>query len=184
MSSNPELFRLTDWIPVIQSVLMFLTVVTSAITVFIAFNKQKSDKEASIRAIEKAEEQARKRAIIDLLIAQKSDPNYINDSKIVRALKSDSTSCLANEINSTNSAKKDVILSVRNQLEFIAVGSHVGVFDEELYKQLCCHSVLKTWEAATGFVCELRKQTHIKTLYQDLEFLAKRWEHDPIKLIH
>ena len=99
-------------------------------------------------------------------------------------MKSDNSSCLANEINSPDSAKKDAILSVLNQLEFIAVGIRIGVFDEELYKQLCCHSVLKTWEAASGFVYELRKQTQIKTLYQDLEHLADRWENDPIKQIH
>ncbi len=184
MPDFTELHKWTDWIPVIQSVLMFLTVVISAITVYVAVCKQKTDRESSVRAIEKAEEQARKRAIIDLLIAQKSDPNYIKDSKIVRALKSDSTACLANEINSPDSAKKDAILSVLNQLEFIAVGIRIGVFDEELYKQLCCHSVLKTWEAASGFVYELRKQTHIKTLYQDLEYLSNRWEKSPIKQIH
>ena len=184
MNPDPELLRWTDWIPVIQSVFMFLTVVCSAITVIVAVSKQKTDKESSVKAIEKAEQQARKRAIIDLLIAQKSDPNYIKDSKIVRALKSDNSSCLANEINSPDSAKKDAILSVLNQLEFIAVGIRIGVFDEELYKQLCCHSVLKTWEAASGFVYELRKQTQIKTLYQDLEHLADRWENDPIKQIH
>lgn len=106
MNPDPELLRWTDWIPVIQSVFMFLTVVCSAITVIVAVSKQKTDKESSVKAIEKAEEQARKRAIIDLLIAQKSDPNYIKDSKIVRALKSDNSSCLANEINSPDSAKK------------------------------------------------------------------------------
>lgn len=183
MSGASELYQWTDWIPVIQSVLMFLTVVISAITVYVALCKQKTDKESSVKAIEKAEEQAKKRAIIDLLIAQKSDPNYIKDSKIVRALKSDTTACLSSEINSPDSAKKDAILSVLNQLEFIAVGIRIGVFDEELYKQLCCHSVLKTWEAASGFVYELRKQTHIKTLYQDLECLADRWERDPVKPI-
>ena len=81
MNPDPELLRWTDWIPVIQSVFMFLTVVCSAITVIVAVSKQKTDKESSVKAIEKAEEQARKRAIIDLLIAQKSDPNYIKDSK-------------------------------------------------------------------------------------------------------
>ena len=71
MNPDPELLRWTDWIPVIQSVFMFLTVVCSAITVIVAVSKQKTDKESSVKAIEKAEEQARKRAIIDLLIAQK-----------------------------------------------------------------------------------------------------------------
>lgn len=70
-----------------------------------------------------------------------------------------------------------------NQLEFIAVGIRVGVFDEELYKELSCHSLIKSWEAASGFVYELRHQTGIKTLYQDLENLACRWEKDPIKQI-
>ena len=167
-----------DWIPVVQSVFMFLTVVCAVVTVWLAFRKQNTDRIRAADAIEENAAQARKRAIIDLLIAQKSDPNYIRDSKIVRALKDNKEISLAAEVRNPQSPVKDAVLSVLNQLEFIAVGIRVGVFDEELYKELSCHSLIKSWEAASGFVYELRHQTGIKTLYQDLEKLACRWKKD------
>lgn len=95
----------------------------------------------------------------------------------------DSRECMSSVVNSKDSTKKDAVLSVLNQLEFIAVGIRLNVFDGYLYKQLSCSSVIKTWDAASGFVYELRQQTGIRTLYQDLEHLVDDWRRDPIKPI-
>ena len=70
-----------------------------------------------------------------------------------------------------------------NQLEFIAVGIRLGVFDEAIYKELSHSNVVETWRTVSGFACELRRQTEFPTLFQDLENLAKKWEKDPIKRI-
>lgn len=177
-----DLSNLLGWSPLIQSVLMFLTVCVSAWAVYLSIQHRNEDRESAVQAVENAADQAKKRAIIDLLIAQKTDPNYIRDAKIVRGMK-DSKECLSSVIDGSDMTKKDAVLSVLNQLEFIAVGIRLNVFDEYLYKQLSCSSVIKTWDAASGFVYELRQQTGIRTLYQDLEYLVDNWRRDPIKSI-
>ena len=162
--------------------------ISSVVSAFFAFKtikisnqKMTADQKSAVDAIRHSENQARQRAIVDLIIAQKTNPEFVKQSKIVRELRDNKDICLATLVQEHDNPTKDAILSVLNQIEFIAVGIRLGVFDENMYKQLSCNSVIKTWESASGFVCELRKATGIQTLFQDLEILVSRWKANPIE---
>lgn len=177
------------WIPVIQAALTLLSVLAAFFTVKISWKKLCDDREAAAKdretatqAIERADMRARQRAMIDLLIAQNANAQFIDSLKKVRLLREDIHSQVAKFVQ-TDDDTRSAILSVLNQLEFIAVGIRLGVFDESIYKELSHSNVVETWRTVSGFVCELRRQTGFPTLFQDLEELAKKWEKNPIKRI-
>lgn len=124
---------------------------------------------------------AKKRALIDLIIQQKSDASLIAATRRVYELQ-DSGNHLSGLVGK-DSEDRRIILQVINNQEFIAVGIRRGAFDEKVYKELQFNNILKLWSATSGFIHELRKIDGKGTLFQDFECLAKRWEKDPIKKI-
>lgn len=130
---------------------------------------------------------AKKRALIDLIIQQRSDDQLSQATKTVFDLASANDKQLSAYVSPNGDEKhqeiRAAILKVLNNQEFVAVGIRLGAFDEKVYKELQCSNVLKLWRATSGFVCELRKQTNHNTIFQDLEKLAQRWEKAPIKRI-
>lgn len=124
---------------------------------------------------------ARKRALIDLIIQQKSDAQLIADIQDVYRLH-DGGNHLSSLVGD-DSVERRRILHVLNNHEFIAVGIRLGAFDEAVYKQMQCSNVIKMWTATSGFIHELRKMDGKNTLFQDFEALAKRWEAKPIKRV-
>jgi hypothetical protein len=120
---------------------------------------------------------AKKRALIDLIIQQKSDEKLMDAIHEVYAL-----SKAGNHLSQmVDGDKEQTILRVLNNQEFIAVGIRTGAFDEGVYKQLQCSNVLKLWTATSGFIQEIRKIDGKNTLFQDFERLANKWEKRPIK---
>lgn len=124
---------------------------------------------------------AKKRALIDLIIQQKSDESLIQATQRVYELQ-DSCSHLSSLVGE-DSQDRRIILKVLNNQEFIAVGIRMHAFDETVYKQLQYSNVVKLWNATSGFIHELRKIDGKKTVFQDFETLAKKWEKSPIKKI-
>lgn len=129
---------------------------------------------------------AKKRALIDLIIQQRSDQDLNLSLRRVYALANESEPlsrfvAVAEDANEEFNTDRSHILKVLNNQEFIAVGIRMGAFDESVYKELQCSNVLKLWQATSGFVYELRKVEKKKTIFQDLEQLAHKWEKKPIK---
>ncbi len=124
---------------------------------------------------------AKKRALIDLIIQQKSDEGLIKATQRVYKLHDEGNhlSSLVGE----DTEDRRTILKVLNNQEFIAVGIRLKAFDEGVYKELQYNNVIKLWNATSGFIHELRKIDGKGTLFQDFEALAKRWEKKPIKKI-
>lgn len=124
---------------------------------------------------------ARRRALIDLMIQQKSDAALIADTQQVYSLHE-----CGNHLSSLvgdDSPQRRTILHVLNNQEFIAVGIRLGAFDEKVYKQMQCSNVIKLWSATSGFIHEIRKIDRKNTIFQDFEKLSKRWEANPIKRV-
>lgn len=120
---------------------------------------------------------ARLRATIDLIMHQKSDVELMRCVKRVYAL-SDTV-----QFSRVDAASDDgmCILRVLNNQEFIAGGIRQGAFSESVYKQMQCSNVRKVYKASAGMIAEIRHKEKLDTLFQDFEWLAKRWDNDPLK---
>lgn len=125
--------------------------------------------------------QARLRALIDLIVHQKTDKELVEATRRVNALHGGGQPW-TNHLTPACQERKDILLILNNQ-EFIAVGVRLGAFDENTYKQMQCTNVLKLWEASKGFLEEIRREHSKDTLFQDFEKLALRWKKKPIKQI-
>lgn len=125
---------------------------------------------------------SRERALIDLLIHQKSDPSMIEAQATVQKLRDTPNCNLGVHLsNPDHAVEKQHVLLVLNNYEFIAVGVRLGAFDETLYKQLQWSSVVSVWRVAKPYVAQLRVDSQKPTIFQDFPHLAERWTDDPIK---
>lgn len=125
--------------------------------------------------------QARLRALIDLIVHQKTDVDLLAATRLVNSLHKEGkpwTQHLSPECD-----ERKAILKILNNQEFIAVGIRMKAFDESVYKQMQCTNLLRLWDASKGFIEEIRRERSKDTLFQDFELLALRWKKSPIKEI-
>lgn len=144
---------MAEVVAVIQALASVVAVWFAYKTVRLAHQKMTADEKAAVSAIEHNEAQARKSAILTSL-----------------------------------SLYQKILMKGMPFYQFLIKSNllpliRLGAFDEDVYKELSCNSVIKTWESANGFVEALRKDTNVPTLFQDLERLANKWKADPIKLL-
>lgn len=126
---------------------------------------------------------ARRRATIDLVIAQRSDETLQTSKRKLAELHDDQQDCLAkyaaNEHREGEESK--AILAVLNHYEFVATGIKEGAFDERVYKKMLHGVLVRDYDALKGFIQELRRTRSHKTLFQEYEWLGKKWKAKPLK---
>lgn len=131
---------------------------------------------------------AKRRATIDLIIAEQKDKEYNQKYSSVSKLINNKDSCLvdyAKYLDGENEEHNELnnIRFVLNRLEFTARGIRKKIFEESIYKELKYTNFLKLWEAVEPLVMEIRRKKKTDTYYQEIEWLANRWKHKKIKKI-
>ncbi|KVQ12444.1 DUF4760 domain-containing protein [Burkholderia ubonensis] len=122
--------------------------------------------------------QNRTKALIDLMIHQKTDKELLEATALVFRLHREDSQF--STFVKQQSGERDAILKVLNNHEFIALGIRQGAFDEKIYKRMQCSNVLKIWDSARGFIYEVRRIEGKDTFFQELEQLAESWKKKPI----
>ena len=67
-----------------------------------------------------------------------------------------------------------------NYHEFVAQSIMQKALDEAMYKQMQYTNLMNFWKASEPAIRYLRAQTNTPTLYQDMEWLVRRWQDHPI----
>ena len=119
--------------------------------------------------------------MIDIVIQQKQDEELQAARRYVLAMHEKNVENFASYLLDRESEPCKHILRVLNNYEFIAAGIRESALDEEIYKRVQYSVCIKDWDALSGFVMEFRRNTQRPTLFQEFEFLAKRWKKDPLK---
>jgi hypothetical protein len=125
---------------------------------------------------------ARTRATIDLIIHQKADKELLAAVEKVYQMHRDKIQ-FSMYADKHDSEECKCILRVLNNHEFIALGIRQKAFDEKIYKLMQFSNVMKVWNASRGIISEIRQAQQKDTLFQEFEWLARRWNKDPIKKI-
>jgi hypothetical protein len=125
--------------------------------------------------------QEARRATVDLIVQQNSDPDLNKAKCAIRAMHENHETNFAKHLQNHDSDEFKAILLVLNTYEFIGSGIRTHAFDEGVHKRLRCSSVIKDWEALDGFVADFRIQKQKQTLFQDFEWLYERWKKNPLK---
>lgn len=123
----------------------------------------------------------KRRAIIDLVIQQKQDKDLQAARRFILDLHDKNIQNFARYLENRQSDEFKNILRVLNNYEFIATGIREDALDEEIFKRMQFSVLLKDWDALCGFVMEFRKEAKRETLFQEFEYLAKRFKKKPLK---
>lgn len=123
--------------------------------------------------------QARISALVNIITQQQANQDLIAANKLVNQLHDQGVAW--SQHMGEDCAERTAILRVLNNAEFIAVGVRLRAFDEDVYKEMHCSTVVRLWTSSCGFIYELRNKTGKSTLFQDFERLATRWQRNPIK---
>ncbi len=156
----------------------------STIVVSGILSRQSIDNNGALnrQSIQHNEKIARQRATIDLLMGQRTDPSLIESKRAVGAIHQNGGDFVALAASDKAQDPNRVhLLSIINNYEFIALGIREGALDDSIYKRAVYSQVLRDWKAMQPFILELRRQNKIGTLFQEFEFLARRWQKEPLK---
>lgn len=170
----------------VQTAVILLGAVAAVLTIYVNGRLSRGsinhNGELNRNSIEHNEKIARQRATIDLLMNQRTDPSLIEAKRAVGSIHNgggDFVSLAAPE--KSQDVNRSHILSIINNYEFIALGIREGALDDSIYKRAVYSQVLRDWKAMQPFILELRRKNRIDTLFQEFEFLAKRWLKEPLQ---
>ena len=123
---------------------------------------------------------AGKRATIDLLLQQLHNEVLVHAKKAIKVLREKKVNFV--ELADNEKADQNTYIQlILNNYEFIASGIRERAFDEAIYKRMHYSMVMKHWDDFEPYVMELRKSRHQPTLFQEFEWLGKRWKVKPLK---
>ena len=140
--------------------------------------------DTAVKTLEINEKRARRRATIDLVLAENQDENFRDIKEKYATLRSqeDGFTILVCEKPTCENRKKEIaenkeiLIAILNQYEFIAAAIFEDSLDEDLYKRMKESVLIRDWEALEGFVLELRKQEKRDKIFCESERLALKWK--------
>lgn len=127
---------------------------------------------------------AKKRATIDMIMAERNNIDLQNAIKRVNELAKQegcifSTYCSDDEKHQSD---RSDILKVLNHREFVAAGVLGGALHEQIYKSFQYSILKRDWDNLGGFVIELRRLKKAPTVFQEFETLVRKWKKKPLKV--
>jgi hypothetical protein len=87
---------------------------------------------------------------------------------------------MVDQLGDRTSDKYKRCMLVLNRYEFTAAAIREGALDEGLYKRMQYTMVVKDWDVLCPFVMELRRLDTHPTLFQEVHWLAERWQKKPL----
>jgi hypothetical protein len=126
---------------------------------------------------------ARKKQAADLLFDSRTDKELVNGLRLIAKLHED---CNVNmrsfaQKGAGESAEAEAIRYVLNHYEYVGVGVQAGIYDESMLKNGSYNTVIKLYQRAKPYIESVREVSGRPTLYQEFQWLAKRWEDNPIE---
>jgi hypothetical protein len=84
-----------------------------------------------------------------------------------------------------DSEDSKLIRHALNHYEYVSVGMHQDIFDENIYKYSLFTTVVRLYERTRPYIYQARKEqisqgAKVATAFQDFERLACRWLDDPL----
>lgn len=158
----------------IQTVAVFLSAVATCGLLFYTSRQVR----LLVTQMDRNELQDRRRATIDVVLNEKSDPEFQAARKALAEMhetKVNFTSLACQKLV-IHSDENKTILCVLNQYEFIASAIREGAFDEGVYRRMKESLLIRDWDALTAYVHELRRANSRPNLYSEFEWLATSWK--------
>lgn len=118
---------------------------------------------------------ARRRATLDLVLAEESIPELIEQRTVFGQLRDAGHLAQWADPAKTTTQEAAVIRAILNRYEIIAIGIQKGTLDEKIYKKWCRTTLVKEWVACKPFVMQLRQNAQTPAYFCEVEKLARHW---------
>lgn len=137
----------------------------------------------AVVSVVSARSTARKKQAADMLLSSRCDKELMAGLRKLAKLHEDAN------VNLRKFAKQDEVDSeeaqsiryILNHWEYVSVGIQSGIYDEGMIKEASWGTVTKLYERAKPFIEQVRLECNRHTIYQEFQWLAKRWEGSPLK---
>src|SRR5438105_9381882 len=118
----------------------------------------------------------RRRATIEVAKESIHDREQAAIRKIIWELYTKEQHNFARYLDDPDSPEYHAIMKTLNNYEFLATGIRNGAFDEKILKRMQYSILVRDWNALCPFINELRNQKKVSTIFQEFEWLGKRWK--------
>jgi len=134
----------------------------------------------AIVSVRTARQLARKKQAADVIFAIRNDKGLSDGFSRVTSLHdgNDNMRKFADNMLSPEATEMRYVL---NHFEYVSVCIQKGIFDEHLIKDCSYGTVIKLYKQALPFIEAVREKHARPTIWQELEWLANRWEKAPLK---
>lgn len=124
---------------------------------------------------------ARKKQTADLLFASRNDERLQRGYDLISEYNSAADKNIRSLAAAPGSEEADNVRYVLNHFEAVSVGIGAGIYDEAMLKKSWCTIILTTFERSQPFISEIRRVQQKATILQEFEWLALRWQKNPLK---
>ena len=137
----------------------------------------------AVRSISMSRLIAKQKETVQLLFDARNDEQLAGGLSLLEALHDN----LNDNVRSYGKEKKSdpqaaQIRYVLNHWERIAVAVQAGTYCEKIIKKAACSTFLSLHMQATPMILAIREATGKKTYYQEIDWLAARWNKAPLKV--
>jgi len=116
-----------------------------------------------------------RRATLDLVMSEQTDPGTIERRTKFVTLRDEGHLSKYADPQNTHSEESEIVRSVLNKYELVAVGIGQGTIDEASYKKWCRTTLVKDWIECKPFIMQLRRNANTPTYFCEFEALARKW---------
>lgn len=122
---------------------------------------------------------AKRKQSADLLFASRADKELMEGMRCLSALHDRKDTNIrafaAKDQNGTPAAKN--IRYVLNHWEYVSVGIQAGIYDEKMLRNASFNTLTGLHRYARPFIDALRESSGRATIYQEVQWLAERWDY-------
>jgi hypothetical protein len=118
---------------------------------------------------------ASRRATLDLMMLEQSDPAHIEGRREFIELRNKGNLIQWIVADKTASKEAAVIRAALNRYELVAIGIARKTVDAKLYHNWCRTTLVSDWMACKPFIMQLRQNSGRNTYFCEFEKLALKW---------
>lgn len=122
---------------------------------------------------------AKRKQSADLLFASRADKELMAGLRCLSQLHNNPSANIRTYADKSQSGTEEAksIRYVLNHWEYVSVGIQAGIYDESMLWNASHGTVTSLHRHARPFIDALRESSGRQTIYQEIQWLAERWEY-------
>lgn len=124
---------------------------------------------------------ARKQQTAAMIFETRKDERLIEAHQLISKLYDASDVNMRAMGKDLNHKDRALINYALNHYEYVSTGIQSGIYDEEMLKRASFNTIVRVRNQSREFITGVREKTGRYTIFQELDWLADRWEKAPLK---